>query len=360
MIKKLDRYIIRKFLGTFFFSIALIVSIAVIFDFSEKVDDFHRNEAPFSAIVLDYYLNFIPYFVVLFSNLFVFISVIFFTSKMAYDTEIIAILSSGVSFRRLLWPYFLSSLVIVILTFYLTNYIIPRATERRHRFEEFYYYNNPVSYRARDVHKQIEPEVYIYLESYSTMTDIGRQFSIEKFKDGRLESKLISDYIRWDSTLDKWVIHNYYIRNFIDGREELIKGHKIDTILNMDPADFSKRENVIETMTLPELNAFIAEKQRQGAERITYILIEKNKRFAIPFSTFILTLIGVCISSRKVRGGIGVHIGAGLSVAFSYILFMQFSSQFAIGGSIPPAIAAWIPNMLYALLGIYLYKKAAK
>jgi lipopolysaccharide export system permease protein len=360
MIKKIDRYIIQKFLGTFFFSIVLIISIAVIFDFSEKVDDFHRNQAPFSAIVFDYYLNFIPYFIVLFSNLFVFISVIFFTSKMAYDTEIIAILSSGVSFRRFLWPYFLSSLVIVLLTFYLTNYVIPGATEKRFVFEEYYYYDNPVHYNARDIHKQINPGVYIYMESYSTMTDIGRRFSMEKFDEGKLKSKLMSDYIRWDSTMGKWVIHNYYIRNFVDGSEELIKGHRVDTTLNMDPSDFRVRANVIETMTLPELNEFIEERKMQGAESITYILIEKHKRFAIPFSTFILALIGVCISSKKIRGGIGMHIGAGLLLAFSYILFMQFSSQFAIGGSIPPAIAAWIPNMLYAFVGFYLYKKAAK
>jgi lipopolysaccharide export system permease protein len=357
---KLDLYILKKFLGTFFFSLLLIITIAVIFDVSEKIDDFLEHKAPLSAIILDYYFNFIPYFAILFSSLFVFIAVIFFTSKMAYDTEIIAIFSSGISFHRFLFPYFIGAFIIASLSYYLTNYIIPSATKKRMIFEELYYYSNPVFYNEQNIHKQVNPGTYIYLESFSTLTDIGRRFTIEKFDSGQLLSKFQADYIKWDSTKQKWEARNYYIRNIINGKEEIISGHLIDTTIGIIPDDFKKRDNIIETMSTPELNDFIALQKMYGATSLELLLIEKYKRFSTPFSTFILTLIGVSISSRKIRGGIGMHIGLGLLISFSYILFMQFSSQFAIGGSIPPLIAVWIPNILFAIIGAYLYVKAPK
>ncbi len=359
-LKILDIYIIKKFLGTFFFAELLIISIAVVFDFSEKIDNFLENEAPLSIILSDYYLNFIPYFAVLFSSLFVFIAVVFFTSKMAYNTEIIAILSSGVSFRRLLYPYFISSFIIAIFTYYLTNNVIPQATENRLDFEEEYYHSNPIKFKERNVHKQIEPGVYVYLESFRTINNIGRSFSMEKFDGNRLKSKLLSDYIRWDSSDDTWRIRNYYIRKFEQDTESIETGRLMDTIINMKPSEFKVRENIIETMTTNELNVFLEEQRMQGNSNIEPILIERYKRVSMPFSTFILTLIGVSLSSRKIRGGTGMHIGLGLLVAFSYILFMEFSAQFAIGGTISPLLAVWIPNIIYAFVGVVLYKKAAR
>lgn len=356
----LDVYIVRKFLGTFFFSLVLILGIAVIFDVSEKLDDFMQNQAPLKAIVFEYYFNFIPYFAVLFSYLFVFISVIFFTSKMAYDTEIIAIISSGVSLNRLLVPYMFSALCIASLSFYLSNYVIPQSTEKRLIFEEHYYRDHPVYFSETNVHKQIEPGVYIYMESFSTITDIGRRFSMEHFEDNKLTFKLISDFIRWDSTKNKWEIRNYYMRTIDGDTETLTEGIKMDTTLNLHPSDFKRRAEAIETFSTPRLTEFIEEQKLQGAENIEVLLLEKYRRFATPFATFILTIIGVSVSSRKVRGGIGMHIGLGILISFSYILFMQFSSQFAIGGSIPPLLAVWLPNIIYAVIAIVLYVKTPK
>lgn len=358
--KIIDRYIIRKFLGTYFYAIILIVMIAVIFDFSEKVDDFIEKNAPFKAIVFDYYLNFIPYFALLYSHLFTFIAVIFFTSKMASNTEIIAILSSGVSYRRMLWPYFVSALIIALFAYTLTNFVVPNVNKARLEFEENFIYNKPVSYSYRNIHKQIRPGTFIYMESYSNISNTGYKFSIEKYDNNILVSKLMGEYILWDSLKHKWTIRDYYVRKIEGMKEKVTKGTSIDTSLNIYPADFRRRTNVVESMDLFELNKFIKVQKSQGAENIETYLIEKYKRVSVPFSTFILTLIGVCVSSKKSRGGVGLHIGIGLAFCFSYIIFMQFSSQFAISGSLNPLIAVWLPNIIFAFVAYYLYKLAPK
>ncbi len=359
-LKILDYYIIKKFLGTYFFAILLIICIAVVFDFSEKIDDFLENNAPFKSILLDYYLNFIPYFAVLFAPLFTFIAVIFFSSRMAYNSEIIAILSSGVSFRRMLWPYFVAASVITIFNFLLGNYVIPHANGTRFKFEELYYHQGPQRFNDRNVHKQIEPGIFIYLEDYNTVNNFGRRFSIEKFEKGELVSKLMSQDIRWDSTARKWVIKNYYIRDYVNGKQILKQGTSIDTTLKITPEEFRRRDNAIEAMTLGELNKFIENQRMQGSSNVNALLVERNKRISFPFSTFILTLIGVSVSSRKVRGGIGMHIGYGLLISFSYILFLQFSAQFAITGTLRPIVAVWIPNFIYFFVALFLYKMAPK
>lgn len=359
-LKIIDWYIIKKFLGTFFFSILLIIVVSVIFDTSEKLDDFIEKNAPLKAIVFDYYFNFIPYFVILYSHLFTFISVLFFTSKMAYRTEIVAILSSGVSYRRLLWPYFVSALFIAVFSYTLMNFVVPNANIVRLEFEEHYIHNNPVSYNFRNIHKQIMPGVTMYMESYSNLSNTGYKFSIEKFENNSLVSKLMGEYINWDSIKNKWTVRDYYIRGIDGMKEKITKGNTIDTSLNIYPGDFRRRTNVVESMDLKELNAFIKEQKLQGAENIETYLIEKYKRIALPFSTFILTLIAVCISSRKVRGGTGLHVGIGLGFCFSYIVFMQFSSQFSISGNLNPLLAVWIPNIVYAIIGYYLYRLAPK
>jgi len=359
-IQTIDLYIIKKFLGTYFGAIILIILIAVVFDFSEKIDDFLENNAPLKSILLDYYLNFIPYFAVLFAPLFTFIAVIFFTSRMAYNTEIIAILSSGVSFNRLLYPYFLSATFIMVFNLLMGNYIIPGANHQRFIFEEQYYHKVPKGFQDRNVHIQIEPGVYVYLETFNTWTNFGRKFSIEKYDQGELVSKLISQEIRWDSTKHTWQIKNYYIRDYIDGKQKITEGSSLDTAINLDPDEFKRRDNVIEAMSFKELNEFISNQQMQGSTKVSQLLVERNRRFSFPFSTYILTLIGVSVSSRKVRGGIGMHIGVGLLVSFSYILFLQFSSQYAINGSLTPFIATWLPNFIFAFIALYLYKLAPK
>jgi lipopolysaccharide export system permease protein len=358
-LKILDRYIIRKFLGTFFFSLALIIVIAVIFDISEKLDDFIERKAPLSAIVFDYYFNFIPYFANLFAPLFVFISVIFFTSRMASNVEIIAIINSGVSFKRLLYPYFLAAGLLAALSFYFNGWVIPHSNKVKLNFENIYI-KNPVQFKDRNLHRQIAPGVMMYLESYSNNENVGYRFSLEKIENGKRTWFLNSDRIRWDSISGKWKIENYYTRT-IDGFHEQIKsGILLDTILPFKPTDFRRRLNIIEAMDNGALNNFIREEQQQGSANVTAYLVEKYRRIALPFSTFILMLIGVSLSARKVRGGIGAQLGLGIALSFAYILFMQISNTFAINGSIAPFIAVWIPNIIFALIAGYLVRKAPK
>ncbi len=357
--KILDVYIFKKFLGTFFFAISLIIAIAVVFDISEKVDDFIERHAPIRAIIFDYYLNFIPYFANLFSPLFVFIAVIFFTSKMASQTEIIAILNSGISFNRFLRPYLVAATVIAALSFYLNNWVIPHSNRVRLEFENLYI-KNPYVYKARNLHRQLKPGQFIYFESYDNRANTGFLFSMENFKDGKLVSKLLSDRIAWDSIAKKWRIENYMIRQ-IDGMHETIrKGARLDTVLTIHPNEFNRRVNYIEAMDYGELNTFIKEEKLRGSESIAFAEVEQYRRTSYPFATFILTLIGVSLSSRKVRGGIGLQIGAGILLSFTYILFMQVTTTFATNGNAPAILAVWIPNMVYAVIAFFILKKAPK
>jgi lipopolysaccharide export system permease protein len=359
-LKILDIYVIRKFLSTFLLSIVLILSIVVIFDLSEKIDDFLESGAKLNVILFDYYLNFIPYFGVLFSSLFSFLAVIYFTSRMAYNTEIIAILNSGMSFRRFMVPYFISATLIASVTFYLSDQVIPGANKVKLDFEEQYVRKRPIRFKTKDFHRQIEPGVYVYLHSYSNVSKVGYQFTIEKFEDGELVSKMVADQIRWDTTVNKWRARRYYIRT-IDGLNETIEeGKQIDTTLAMHPDDFKMRLSIVETMSLKELDEFIQKQRMQGETNITSYLIERQNRIAFPFTTFILTLIGVAVSSRKMRGGIGLQIAIGVVISFTYILFMQFSKQFAIGGMLPVVAAVWLPNVFFLIVALFLMRMAPR
>ena len=359
-LKILDLYIIRKFLGTFFLAIVLILSIVVIFDLSEKIDDFIESGAGLHEIVFDYYLNFVPYFGVLFSSLFAFIAVIYFTSRMAYNTEIIAILNSGMSFRRFLVPYLISASFIAALAFYLSDQVIPGANKVKLDFEEKYVRRAPIKFKAKDFHRQIEPGIYIYLQNYSNVSKIGYNFTIEKFEDGELVSKMFADQIRWDTAVNKWQARRYYIRT-IDGLTETIEeGKTIDTTLAIHPDDFKMRLTIVETMSLKELDEFIDKQLMQGETNITAYQIERQNRVAFPFSLFILTLIGVAVSSRKMRGGIGLQIAIGVVISFTYILFTQFSKQFAIGGMLPVMAAVWLPNVCFFFVAVYLFRLAPR
>ncbi len=357
--KKLDWYIIKKFLATFFFALLLIMSIAVIFDVSEKIEDFIEKQAPLTEIIFGYYIYFIPYFANMFSALFIFIAVVFFTSRMAYNNEIIAILSSGVSFNRLIYPYFISALFLAIFSFVLTNYALPPANKKRLAFEEQYIRNTYVN-MGRNIHKQVTPGNYIYMENFSVANLTGYKFSIEHFHEGILTYKLISDFIQWDTIANKWRIVNYHIRRYNELQETIESGVSMDTVLSFTPQEFQKRDNIVETMTLPKLNAYIAEMELQGDPRIEKVKAYKYQRWAFPFSTFILTLIGLSLSSRKVRGGIGLHIGVGLAISFAYILFMQLSTNIALGTGMNLMLGVWFPNLFFAIIAILLYRQAPK
>lgn len=357
--KLIDKYIIRKFLGTFFFSLTLIILIVVVFDISEKLEDFIVKKAPIRAIIFEYYFNFIPYIINLFSPLFTFIAVIFFTSQMATRTEIVAILSSGVSYRRLLYPYMISATVITLLSLLLNNFVIPHATKKQMVFEDKYirneFYNND-----KNIHMQISPGNYIYMERFITTEQTGVRFSIEKFAAGNLYYKLVSESIRWDSTTKKWSINNYYIRTINGMNEYIRKGGRIDTTLGFTPAEFGRKDNTVGTMNYNELRDYIIAERLKGSDNIEIYEIEKYRRFSFPFATFILTLIGVSLASRKVRGGIGMHIGLGILISFSFIMFMQVSTTFAAGGLVSPLVSVWIPNFIFAFLAWFLLSKAQK
>jgi len=360
-IKIIDLYIIRKFLGTFIFCLVLIMTIAVVFDFAEKIDNFMEKNAPWQAVVFDYYLNFIPYFATLFAPLFVFIAVIFFTSRMAVNTEIIAILNSGMSFRRMMWPYFLSAATIAVFIFYLTNFVIPHSNLVRMDFEDKYYRSVARKVNVNNIHRQAYKDIYVYMESFSPLYFRGRNFTVEKMDGkGRLVSKLSAPTVAWDTATNKWTAFNYTIRDITGNTETVTSGDRIDTTLTIKPTDFSRDPGFVGTMTYRELTNYIDLLRLQGSDELKVFLIEKHRRYASPFAVFILTIIGVSLSSKKMRGGIGMNIGIGLALSFSYILFLQFSSQFCLKGNLSPMFAMWIPNILYIIIAAILYKLAPK
>lgn len=356
----LDRYILRKFLGTFFFSILLIICIVIVFDISEKIEDFISHDVPIEEIVFDYYVNFIPYFVNLFSHLFTFIAVIFFTSRMAARTEIVAILSSGVSFNRLLRPYFIGAALIGGLSFYLSNWLIPEANKTRLDFESKYVGAHYIN-MDHNIHRQVAPGVFIYMERYDSEDNVGTRFTLEKFNGLYMTMKLNAREIRWDSVTSRWSIIDYsgrYIRE--NKKESLFKGARIDTVINLNPKDFSRAQNVMESMNSEELVAYIANEKLKGSENVHLYEIERHRRIAFPFATFIMTLMGVAVSSRKVRGGIGLQIALGIGIGFIFVLFMQVFTSYASSGAMPASIAVWIPNAIFAVVTFWMLRKAPK
>jgi lipopolysaccharide export system permease protein len=358
-IKRIDQYIIKKYLGTFFLAITLIISISIIFDISENIDDFITKKAPLRAIVIDYYLNFIPYFANLFSALFTFIAVIFFTSKMAYNSEIIAILASGISYKRFMRPYMIAAGIIASMSWILGNFVIPASTQARVNFRNTYIKNEYIN-SDKNIHRQLEPGLFVYMQSYNNKLDVGYRFSIDKFEDRKLVSKLIAESIKWDRDKKKWVIQNYYIRD-MHGQEETIKtGTAIDTTLRMLPADFGQQNSKEETMDYWQINSYIKDLKLRGVDNVARYEQEKYRRTAGPISTFILSVIGVSLASRRMRGGMGLHLGLGLLLSFSYIMFMQVSTIFAVKVGFNTLLAVWLPNLVYSLIAIGLYRWASK
>lgn len=355
----LDRYIIKKFIGTYFFALLLIIGIVIIFDLSEKIDDFVDKEAPLNEIVFKYYANFIPYFINMFSPLFVFITVIFFTSKLAANSEIIAMLAGGISFKRLMYPYFLSAFFIAVFSLLLNLFVIPPANKGRLDFENQYtkkQYQNT----ARNLHYQITPGTFMYVESFSTYNNTAYKFTLETIEGHQIKSKLSAETAAWDSLKQGWKLHNYHLRSYTNNSETIKTGKTLDTTLSITIDDFYRRKNTVETLSYPQLNRLIETQKMRGDQMVLYAEIEKHTRFAIPFSAFILTLMGVSLSSKKRRGGIGMNIGIGIALSFSYILFLRFSQMFVHTGTLPPGVALWLPNVLYACIAAFLYRIAPK
>ncbi len=357
--KILDIYIIKKFLGTFFYAISLLIVIVIIFDISENIDEFIEKDAPLNEIIFNYYLNFIPYFINLFVYLFTFISVIFFTSKMASNTEIVAILSGGVSYLRFLRPYFISATLLALMSFYLGNFLIPKTNIKRREFKDRYMEDLKHD-EDRNLHLKIGPQTYVYLENFNATTNTGTKFSLEEFEGNKMTFKLNADRLRWDSTENRWSIDNYVMREIRGVRESMTRGRQLDTTLNLKPTDLYVKKEDFEEMNYWELRERIREEEAKGSPKAKIYEVEKHQRIASPFATIILTLIGVTLSSRKMRGGIGMHLGLGIGLTFTYILFMKVTVVFATQGDLSAFLAAWIPNFIFVLIGIYLLGKAQK
>ena len=356
LIKHFDAYIMKQFLGTFFFAILLLLAIVVMFDFNEKIDA--MLTAPVKETVFKYFMNFVPYFANQFAPLFVFITVIFFTSKLADHSEIIAILSSGISFKRLLVPYMASATIIAAGTLLLSLYVIPPANVKRIDYTNQWVRNKRVDY-GDNIQLQVRPGIMAHMGRYDNPLRLGYRFSLDEFDGNTLKSRLTAENVKYD-TLGRWHIHNYVIRTFKGLDEKMVKGSDMDTTLNFDPKDFLISQNDQEMLTSPQLKRYISNQKARGVANIQSFEIEYEKRYAMTAAAFILTVIGLSLSSRKVRGGMGMNIGIGLLLSFSYILFMTVTQTFAVSGYTSPRVAMWIPNVIYAVIAVLLYRKASQ
>ena len=358
----LDRYIIKKFIGTYVYSILLIISISIVFDVNENLDKFTKFHAPLQAIVFDYYANFIPYFANLFSPLFVFISVIFFTSKLAGNSEIISMLAAGVSFRRLMRPYMISCVMISALTFYLGAYVIPHGTMIKQNFESLYKNKKKIS-AAENVQLQVDKGVIAYIQHYDDNAKKGYGFCLDKFENKKLVSHMTANEIQYDTISDSkyhWKASFWTIRKLKGLREHITQGSVKDTVVMMEPTDLVYSRGQQETFTSPQLKAYISKQINRGSGNVVQYQVEYHKRIAMSFASFILTTIGLSLSSRKRKGGMGLYLGIGLALSFGYIMLQTVSASFAINAGMPPALAAWMPNIIFIVVAYFCYRKAPR
>lgn len=352
----LDRYITKKFLGTYCFALALILAITVMFDINEKLEAFQK--APLKEIVFDYFMNFLPYFANQFSPLFVFIAVIFFTSKLAGNSEIIAMLSSGMSYRRLMRPYMFSAAVIAAVTFVLSAYVIPPGNVKMRNFMNTYVKDKRIS-ATTNAQLRISKDCVAYLGDFNTVSNRGTRFSLDSFDGQRLKSRLTASSAEWRGGYS-WRLRNYVERKFGDEREIISTGMELDTIVPIQPQDIVISTSDHEAMTTPELARYIERQSQRGVSNVRQFEIEYHRRYASCAAAFILTIIGVSLSSRKIKGGMGVNIGIGLVLSFTYILFMTLTQTFAVTGMTSPMVAMWIPNFVYAIIAMVLYRRASR
>jgi lipopolysaccharide export system permease protein len=357
-VKRLDWYIIKKFLGTFFFSIVLILSIAIVFDLTEKMDDFFESQVPLKEIIFDYYLPFIPYYMNMFSSLFIFISVIFFTSKLAGNSEIIAMQAAGVSYHRLMVPYAFSAALLFVLGILLGGWVIPRSSERMLNFTDKYV-DHFTKESARNVQMEVKPGTILYIESFRSYNHVGYRCSIEEFEGKTLVQRTSADKIIYDS-LEYWHLENYTQRTFTGLREELEQGARKDIELPIVPDELFITAQHAKQMTTPELRHYMERQRQRGSGNVKAFEVEYHKRWASPLGAFIMTLLGVTMSSRKVRGGMGKNLGIGVILTAAYILFSTVSTTFSVNNVMSPFMAAWLPNFVFLAISIPLYVRASR
>ncbi len=354
----LDRYILRQFLGTYVLATLLFLAVIAMFDITEKLDAFLT--APLSETLFDYFASFLPYFANQLSPLFVFIAVIFFTSKLAGNSEIIAILSSGVSYKRLLRPYMIGAAILAALTFLLSNYIIPPTNVARIAYTNKYVRNKSVESGA-NIQLMASPGNVVYMSRFENYNKTAYRFSMDHFSDKTITSRLTARTARYDSTRQyHWRLNDYMIRDFNGMQESVRRGTTLDTVIPIEPKDFLISANDQETLTTPQLNEYIKKQRMRGVANIKAFEIERERRYAATAAAFILTLIGMSLSSKKVKGGMGLNIGIGLALSFSYILFSTVTSSLAINGLTTPFIAMEIPNVVYLLIGIWLFRRVSR
>ena len=354
--KKLDIYIIKKYLVSFLTIILVINSIAIVWDITEKLDDYIESNAPIRAII-SYYISFVPYITILLAPLFAFIAVVYFTSRMAGKSEIVAILSSGISFYRLLVPYLIAGTFLALVMFYANHYILPAANKKRLDFENTYI-RNP--YTSVNIHMQMDEETFVYLRRINMLDTVGYKFALEKMKDGQLNYKLWANKIEWNDTAQNWVLHNYRSREYHPSGQVLKEGVKMDTSIALQPKDLGRKDDAMENLTTPQLIKRIEEEKLRGSDQLTGFLVKLYERSSSPFTILVLTILGISVSSRKSRGGIWVHISIGLSLAVSYIFVYRVTTVYSVNAGLPPIMGVWLPNILYGIISLYFLKIAPK
>lgn len=358
MLKIIDRYIIRKFLTTFFFMLGVIMILATVFDLAEKLSDFLKNEATISEVVFDYYVNFILYYGNMFSSMIIFVSVIWFTAKMAQDTEIIPIWNSGKPFARFVRPYMIAATILMVISLIFNHFIIPKSNLTRLNFEEKYYRNDMY---VQDYHAEFPGNQVVYFTAYMATTDMIENFVLEQWDDkGELVYFIKAGQAKNDPTTNKWELHNYYERTVSYPNDIIHEGVKKDTVFQFTIDEMATRENIAEAMTYFELKEFIAREKKKGSSMVPAYEVELYQRTSYPFATYILTIIGIAVSSRKKRGGIGINIAIGLGIIFIYIFAMKVTTVAAINLGFTTSIAVWIPNLLFGGVAYLLYRSAQR
>lgn len=356
--KKLDLYIIKKFLGTFFYAIMILAVIACVIDYSEKVEEFVKKGVSTEEI-LTYFSNFIPHITALLFPLFIFIATIFFTSKLAYKSEIIAILSSGVSFQRLMVPYMIAGGLLCLISLGANHYIVPRANQKRIAFENKYI-NYSAQSSDKNVHLRLRENLYVYIQNYDFTSNFGYRFTAETIEGTHIKEKLMADRVSYDSVARVWKLFGVKIRTNDSLNETFEQKAELEMTYPFEPEDLVEDEAIKDALTTPELNKYIAREKLRGRETLNFFYVEKYRRTAQPFAGLILTVIGASIASRKVRGGSGLHLAVGIIISAMYIMAMQLTNTFATNAGLNPLLAVWIPNIIFSVLAGYLFYRQVK
>ncbi len=352
--KILDRYILKKFLSSYIFVVLILIAVTVVIDITEKSDDFLRHQLTFRQIGR-YYVDFIPWIANLVTPITVFIAAVFVTSKMASHTEIVAILSGGVSFRRMLVPYFIGAILIAAVSFYLNGWVIPNSDKSRVAFL-VEYTRKPYNFNQNNIHLKIAPESYMYLRNYNNHSKVGHQFTLETVRDHEMHQKLTARRVSWNEELEKWRIQDWTLREF-DGRNEYIShGKVLDTLLNITPKDFESSKYMEQTLTIKELNSTIALLKSRGADNVETYVVEKYMRYMSPFAIIILVFIGVIVSARKSRGGAAFQIALGFLIAFVFIICFMLGREFALKSVVSPLLGVWMPNIIFTVVSLLVYR----